>query len=72
MRRFFPFLSSQSQLKRFAKDDGQHSLISSDSKWGKEALAYSDADLEKQLQTWRENPSWADPHAEVKVRNMNS
>ncbi|XP_062110322.1 uncharacterized protein LOC133822111 [Humulus lupulus] len=57
----------KSQLKRFAKEDGQHSLISSDSKWGKEALASSEADLEKQLQAWRENPSWADPRSEVKV-----
>ena len=59
----------QSQIKRFAKHDGRLSL-SSDVKRGKRALTSSDVDLEKQLQAWRENPSWADQHAEIKVRNV--
>ncbi|PON35926.1 START-like domain containing protein [Parasponia andersonii] len=55
-----------SQLKRFGKDDGKNSP-SSDLKWGKGASSFSDNDLEKQLQAWRENPSWTDPHSEIKV-----
>lgn len=56
----------KSQIKRFAKHDG-HLSLSSDVKRGKKALTFSDVDLEKQLQAWRENPSWADQHAEIKV-----
>ena len=61
------FELSQSQLKRFTKDDGRFSL-SSDLRKPKGSLDFSDADLEKQLQAWRENPSWADQYSEVKVK----
>ncbi|XP_024023876.1 uncharacterized protein LOC21410369 [Morus notabilis] len=58
--------SLKSQLKRFAKDDGHFSL-NYDRKRGKRTLTFSDVDLKKQLQAWRENPSWADQHSEIKV-----
>lgn len=58
--------SLKSQLKRFAKDDGHFSL-NSDRKRGKRTLTFSDVDLGKQLQAWRENPSWVDQHAQIKV-----
>lgn len=53
----------QSQLKRLAKDDGVKKVSSVPKK-----AASLEVDLEKQLQAWRENPSWVDQPPDMKVR----
>lgn len=54
----------KSQLKRLPKDDG----VKTASSVPKKASSF-EVDLEKQLQAWRENPSWDDqtPHIKVSV-----
>ncbi|KAM0984133.1 hypothetical protein FF1_011663 [Malus domestica] len=52
----------KSQLKRLAKDDGVKKVSSVP----KKAASLED-DLEKQLQAWRENPSWVDQPPYIKV-----
>jgi hypothetical protein len=56
---------SQSQLKRLPKDDG----VKTASSVPKKASSF-EVDLEKQLQAWRENPSWDDQTPHIKVRNV--
>ncbi|KAF3431254.1 hypothetical protein FNV43_RR25984 [Rhamnella rubrinervis] len=56
----------KSQLKRLAKGDGTNS-VRSELKHEKGASTSLGVDLEKQLQAWRENPSWVDQTPEIKV-----
>lgn len=66
MEKEIPLLLSQSQLKRLVKGDGTNS-VRSELKDEKGASTSLGVDLEKQLQAWRENPSWVDQTPEIKV-----
>lgn len=51
---------------KFTRDrKGENSVM----RKGKISSTALDVDLDRQLQCWRENPSWTDEPAEVKVRN---
>ncbi|XP_044492688.1 uncharacterized protein LOC123216317 isoform X4 [Mangifera indica] len=59
--------SLKARLKKLTKDDGVN-LMNSVLRKGKEWSSTTvDVDLERQLQVWRENPSWVDGPPEVKV-----
>lgn len=63
-----PCFSLQSQLKRLSKHrDGIKSVNSFLGK-NKGSSAELGIDLEKQLQAWRENPSWVNQPPEIKVK----
>ncbi|KAG5001688.1 hypothetical protein AAZX31_08G276300 [Glycine max] len=66
--KFFVQLQSvvKSRLSRLAKQDGM-SLMSSVQRKGDKSFSYSEAELNEQLQAWRENPSWVDKPPLIKV-----
>ena len=45
------------------------SLMSSVQRKGDKSFSYSEAELNEQLQAWRENPSWVDKPPLIKVRS---
>ncbi|KAH1198183.1 hypothetical protein AAZX31_18G128500 [Glycine max] len=55
----------KSQLSRLAKQDGMSLMRSVQRKGG--SFSYSEAELNEQLQAWRENPSWVDKPPLIKV-----
>ncbi|KAK8480723.1 hypothetical protein V6N13_090393 [Hibiscus sabdariffa] len=57
----------KSQLNRVAKDNGGLESESSSLGEQKGSFGGSTIDLEKQLQAWRENPSWVNQSPEIKV-----
>ncbi|OMO78252.1 hypothetical protein CCACVL1_14545 [Corchorus capsularis] len=57
----------KSQLKRFPKDNDAIKAMNSFLGKEKSLSAELGVDLEKQLQAWRENPSWGDQSPEIKV-----
>lgn len=59
---------SQAQLKKLAKHNESMNLVSSVLGDRKRSSTALDVDLERQLQGWRENPSWIDQPPEIKVR----
>ncbi|RDY14034.1 hypothetical protein CR513_00959 [Mucuna pruriens] len=66
--KFFVQLQSviKSRLSRLAKQD-KMSLVRSVQRNGHKSFSYSEAELNEQLQAWRENPSWVDKPPLVKV-----
>ena len=60
---------SQSQLKRLAKDNDGIKSVKSFLEKEYSSSAGPGIDLEKQLQAWRENPSWVNQPPEIKVKN---
>ncbi|TKY58653.1 hypothetical protein E2542_SST15722 [Spatholobus suberectus] len=66
--KFFVQLPSvvKSRLSRLAKQDGKSLVRSVQRNWNK-SFSYSEAELNEQLQAWRENPSWVDKPPLVKV-----
>ncbi|XP_061372319.1 uncharacterized protein LOC133314810 [Gastrolobium bilobum] len=56
----------KSQLSRLAKNDGMN-LVRSLQRNVNRSFSASEAELNEQLQTWRENPSWVDKPPQVKV-----
>ena len=64
-----PCFLSQSQLKRLAKDNDGIKSVNSFLRKEKGSSAELGIDLEKQLQAWRENPSWVNQPPEIKVKN---
>ncbi|KAL1327536.1 hypothetical protein HN51_037585 [Arachis hypogaea] len=56
----------KSQLSRLAKRDGMNSTRSVQNN-GYKSFSASEAELNEQLQLWRENPSWVDRAPEIKV-----
>ncbi|XP_047149606.1 uncharacterized protein LOC124821719 isoform X2 [Vigna umbellata] len=66
--KFFVQLQSvvKARLSRLAKQDGIN-LVRSSQKNDNKPFSYSEAELNEQLQAWRENPSWVDRPPLVKV-----
>ncbi|KAL2344343.1 hypothetical protein Fmac_005628 [Flemingia macrophylla] len=66
--KFFVQIQSvvKSRLSRLAKQDGM-SLVRSVKRNGNRSVCYSEAELNEQLQAWRENPSWDDKPPIIKV-----
>ncbi|KAK7386875.1 hypothetical protein VNO78_27221 [Psophocarpus tetragonolobus] len=66
--KFFVQLQSvvKSRLSRLAKQDGM-SLVGSVRRNVDKSFSYSEAELNEQLQAWRENPSWVDKPPLIKV-----
>lgn len=56
---------SQSRLRRLPKADGVKTVSSVP-----KVTSSLEVDLEKQLQAWRENPSWEDQTPQIKVRTV--
>lgn len=54
----------QSQLRKLAKDKEEVPVVRKE----EGSSAALRIDLERQLQTWRQNPSWVDQPPEIKVR----
>lgn len=64
-----PFLS-QSRFQRLAKDiEGVNSMNHVLRKEKGSSIPW-EVDVEKQMQAWRENPSWVDQPPEIKVRKF--
>ncbi|KAI9168654.1 hypothetical protein LWI28_000049 [Acer negundo] len=57
----------QARFMKFAKDREGENSASSVLRKGKGSSTALEVDLERQLQCWRENPSWADQPPEIKV-----
>ncbi|XP_022632468.1 uncharacterized protein LOC106779894 isoform X1 [Vigna radiata var. radiata] len=66
--KFFVQLQSvvKARLSRLAKQDGIN-MVRSAQKNDNKPFSYSEAELNEQLQAWRENPSWVDRPPLVKV-----
>ncbi|KAM7251158.1 hypothetical protein ACFE04_023041 [Oxalis oulophora] len=60
-------ISLQSQLRRLAKDNGGLNFGNAFTRKEKVSSVTLESDLEKQLQPWRENPSWDDQPPQIKV-----
>ncbi|KAI4314335.1 hypothetical protein L6164_027254 [Bauhinia variegata] len=56
----------KSQLSKLAKNDGTN-RVSSIQRNEKQSFSASEAELDEQLQAWRENPSWVDKPPQIKV-----
>ncbi|KAK3223359.1 hypothetical protein Dsin_010384 [Dipteronia sinensis] len=57
----------QARFMKFAKDSEGGNSASSVLRKGKGSSTALEVDLERQLQCWRENPSWDDQPPEIKV-----
>ncbi|KDO36897.1 hypothetical protein CISIN_1g034097mg [Citrus sinensis] len=55
-------------LKGLTKDNERSSTMSSDPGEGKGSPTALEVDMERQLQHWRENPTWTDQPPVIKVR----
>ncbi|ESW25736.1 hypothetical protein PHAVU_003G061200 [Phaseolus vulgaris] len=66
--KFFVQLQSvvKARLSRLAKQDGMN-LVRSAQKNDHKPFSYSEAELNEQLQAWRENPAWVDRSPLIKV-----
>lgn len=60
---------SLSQLKRLPKDDDEIKSVNSFLEKENGSSAGLGTDLQKQLQAWRENPSWVNQPPELKVKS---